>query len=94
MTDGDGVAARRIIETQAMPRDLRLVQVDARTPGSVLESLADMALDCGVLPMCSDVLRGLLQPSVCFVALDGRGRASDRTCWCRARSSDIREVIT
>ena len=72
--EGDGDAARRIIETQALPRDLRLVQVDARTPGSVLESLADMALDCGVLPMCSDVLRGLLQPSVCFVALDGQGR--------------------
>ena len=38
--------------------------------GWQLASLAEMALGCGVLPPCGEVLRGLLRPAVCLVAVD------------------------
>ncbi|MFN3845348.1 MAG: hypothetical protein ACK4RZ_05940 [Paracoccaceae bacterium] len=64
------VAARHVIATTALPEDLTLVRLEASTPDQVMASMAQMALDCGVLPLCGEVLRGLYRPAVCLVAMD------------------------
>ena len=51
-----------------------MTRIDADTPSTVLASLADMALGCGVLPLAGEVLRGLLNPVVCLVAQDREGK--------------------
>jgi hypothetical protein len=63
-------AARGIVDTVPHPVDVTLVCVTPETPLRVLDSAAQMALACGVLPTCGAALRGLLQPSVTFLALD------------------------
>jgi hypothetical protein len=69
-TNSTLAAARKVIETVALPEDLTLVRMDASTPDQQLASLAEMALDCGVLPLCGEVLRGLHRPAVCLFAID------------------------
>ncbi|AZQ67166.1 N-acetyltransferase [Silicimonas algicola] len=63
-------AARRVVETVSLPEDLTMLRLDASTSDGHLTSLADMALGCGVLPLCGEVLRGLLRPALCLVAID------------------------
>ncbi len=63
-------AARQVVATLALPEDLTMLRLDASTPDGHLVSLAEMALGCGVLPPCGEVLRGLLRPAVCLVAID------------------------
>lgn len=62
--------ARQVVATISLPKDLTLVRVEASTPDHVMASMAQMALDCGVLPPCGEVLRGLYRPAVCLVAMD------------------------
>lgn len=47
-----------------------MLRLDASSADGQLASLAEMALGCGVLPPCGEVLRGLLRPAVCLVAID------------------------
>ncbi len=68
-------AATTILAEHALPDDLTLVRLDADTAPALVASLADMCLECGVLPTSGDVLRGRVIPSVCLVAVDGAGRA-------------------
>ncbi len=63
-------AARQVVATHSLPEDLTMLRLDASTTDSHLASLAEMALGCGVLPPCGEVLRGLLRPAVCLVAID------------------------
>lgn len=63
-------AARQIVATLSLPEDVTMLRLDASTPDGHLASLAEMALACGVLPPCGEVLRGLLRPAVCLVAID------------------------
>jgi len=49
--------------------------MDADTAPALVASLADMCIECGVLPTSGDVLRGCIIPSVCLVAVDRMGRA-------------------
>lgn len=63
-----------IVETLQIPDDLTLSVMDASTPDSHVAALAEMALGCGVLPICGEVLRGLLHPAVCVYAHDPAGR--------------------
>ena len=63
-------AARQIIATLSLPEDLTMLRLDASTADGLMASLAEMALGCGVLPPCGEVLRGLLRPAVCLVAID------------------------
>lgn len=63
-------AARQVVATLSLPQDVTMHRLDASTPDRQLESLAEMALGCGVLPLCGEVLRGLFRPAVCLVALD------------------------
>lgn len=64
------VAAQDVISTTSLPEDLTLVRLEASTPDQLMASMAQMALDCGVLPLCGEVLRGLYRPAVCLVAID------------------------
>ncbi|MFY9239975.1 MAG: N-acetyltransferase [Roseovarius sp.] len=66
-------AAREAVATLPLPGDLRLVRLDASTPDADLASLAQMALGCGVLPLCGEALRGLLQLAICLAAVDPAG---------------------
>lgn len=75
--EGSGAAitaARQIVATLSLPGDLTMLRLDASTPDGQMASLAEMALGCGVLPPCGEVLRGLLRPAVCLVAVDGAGK--------------------
>jgi hypothetical protein len=63
-------AARHALATTSLPEDLTLVRLEASTPDQLMASMAKMALDCGVLPLCGEVLRGLYRPAVSLVALD------------------------
>lgn len=64
------VAARIAVENMSLPGDLSVVKVDASTPDDMIVSLATMALSCGVLPLNGEVLRGLLRPAVCLIAVN------------------------
>lgn len=63
-------AARQVAATHFLPEDLSMQRLDGSTADGLLASLAEMALGCGVLPPCGEVLRGLLRPAVCLVAID------------------------
>jgi hypothetical protein len=63
-------AARQIVATLSLPEDVTMLRLDASTANGHLASMAEMALGCGVLPPCGEVLRGLLRPAVCLVAMD------------------------
>lgn len=63
-------AARHVVATLSLPEDLTMLRLDASSADGQLASLAEMALGCGVLPPCGEVLRGLLRPAVCLVAID------------------------
>lgn len=63
-------AARQVVATVSLPDDVTMLRLDASTADGQLASLAEMALGCGVLPPCGEVLRGLLRPAVCLVAVD------------------------
>lgn len=80
-------AARQVVATLSLPEDVTMLRLDASTEHSKLSSLADMALSCGVLPLCGEVLRGLLRPAVCLVAID---RAS-KVVSCAASSAYAHE---
>ena len=55
-------AARHVVATHSLPEDLTMLRLDASSPDGHLASLAEMALGCGVLPLCGEALRGLLRP--------------------------------
>lgn len=63
-------AARKVVASLSLPEDLTMLRMDASTAEGQLQSLAEMALGCGVLPLCGEALRGLLRPAVCLVAVD------------------------
>ena len=63
-------AARQVVATLSLPEDVTMLRLDASSADGQLASLAEMALGCGVLPPCGEVLRGLLRPAVCLVAID------------------------
>ena len=63
-------AARQVVATLSLPEDLTMLRLDASTADGHLASLAEMALGCGVLPPCGEVLRGILRSAVCLVAID------------------------
>jgi hypothetical protein len=63
-------AARGIVVTHALPEDLTLTRLGGNTPGHQVASLAELALTCGVLPVCGEILWRQLKPSICLVALD------------------------
>ncbi len=67
-------AARAVIEATPLPADLEMRHLDADSPPDLLDSLAAMALDCGVLPASGAALRGQVGRSVCIVATDRTGR--------------------
>lgn len=80
-------AARQVVATLSLPEDVTMLRLDASTADGQLASLAEMALGCGVLPLCGEVLRGLLRPAVCLVAID---RAS-KVVSCAASSAYAHE---
>ena len=63
-------AARQVVATLSLPEDVTMLRVDAATEDVLMASMAEMALNCGVLPPCGEVLRGNLLPAVCLVAVD------------------------
>lgn len=81
------VAARQVVAALSLPDDLTMLRLDASSTDGQLASLAEMALGCGVLPPCGEVLRGLLRPAVCLVAID---RAS-KVVSCAASSAYAQE---
>lgn len=80
-------AARQVVATVSLPEDVTMLRLDASTADGHLASLAEMASGCGVLPPCGEVLRGLLRPAVCLVAVD---RAS-KVVSCAASSACAHE---
>ncbi|MBL9073512.1 N-acetyltransferase [Tabrizicola sp.] len=76
-------AARRVVATCSLPDDVTMQRLDASSAEGHLASLAEMALGCGVLPPCGEVLRGLLRPAVCLVAID----RSSKVVSCAASSA-------
>lgn len=63
-------AARNAAKTIPLPDDITLMRLDATTPEALVASFAALALSCGVLPPTGEVLRGLIKPAVCMIALD------------------------
>ena len=69
-SDSAIAAARQVVATVSLPEDVTMLRLDASTADGHLASMGEMALGCGVLPPCGEVLRGLLRPAVCLVAMD------------------------
>jgi GNAT superfamily N-acetyltransferase len=69
-------AARAVVDAFPLPPDLTLRRIDRSSPPALLAALAETALACGVLPLTGAVLRGLLQPSLCLVAVSEDGRVA------------------
>lgn len=67
-------AAKKVTAQFALPDDLVVHRLDGETPAEVMQSFADLALSCGVLPPSGKVLRGLADPATCLVAQDKAGR--------------------
>ena len=67
-------AARQVAATVSLPEDVTMRRLDASTTEGQMASMAEMALGCGVLPPCGEVLRGLLRPAVCLVAIDSTSK--------------------
>lgn len=80
-------AARRVVATYSLPDDVIMQRLDASSAEGHLASLAEMALGCGVLPPCGEVLRGQLRPAVCLVAID----RSSKVVSCAASSAYAHE---
>ncbi len=80
-------AARQVVATCSLPEDVTMQRLDASSTDGQLASLAEMALGCGVLPPCGEVLRGLLQPAVCLVAVDRAAKVVS----CAASSANAHE---
>lgn len=72
-TDTPLTAAREVVDTLAMPQDITVHRMDASTSEAHMDSFAQMALGCGVLPLSGAAMRGLLHPSVCLYACDAAG---------------------
>ncbi len=63
-------AARAVLDAFSLPDDLHIAKIDASTSGPLMASMAELALSCGVLPPSGEVLRGLLRPAICLLAID------------------------
>ncbi|MEL7526822.1 MAG: N-acetyltransferase [Pseudomonadota bacterium] len=63
-------AARAVLDAFSLPDDLHIAKIDASTSALQMASMAELALSCGVLPPSGEVLRGLLRPAICLIALD------------------------
>lgn len=81
-------AARDVLNAFSLPDGLRLVKVDASTSGTVMASMAELALGCGVLPPSGEVLRGLLRPATCLLALDREEKAVSCAASCAFAHED------
>lgn len=68
-------AAEAIRDGGALPEELTLVWITPDLPQSARQAVADMALDCGVLPPSLEVLSGALKPGLACMAVDQTGRA-------------------
>jgi len=65
--------ARQMISDFALPDDLKIIQIDKSTDTKVLADLAQLATDCGVMPMTGRVMRGLDMDGVTLGAVDQSG---------------------
>jgi hypothetical protein len=66
--------AREIIADTTLPDDLTLGWITAETPDPVRAAVAEMALDCGVLPPSFAVLSGTARPGAACFAMEPSGR--------------------
>ncbi|MCC1494896.1 N-acetyltransferase [Cognatishimia sp. F0-27] len=66
-------AARTCLADIPLPDDVTALRLDAQTDGTVLQALALMASEAGVLLPRGAVLRGMVKPAACFVAMDPQG---------------------
>ena len=66
--------AQQIIRDTPLPADLTLGRVTAETPAPVRLAVAEMALECGVLPPSFAVLSGTIRPGVACFAMEPSGR--------------------
>ena len=72
----DAVAAsRRLLDQHSLPDDLTVVTVDADTPPAQVADLAQLSLDCEVMPVDGSPMRGLSRRGVCLLATDLDGKA-------------------
>jgi hypothetical protein len=73
---GEGAlsAAERILAEHDPAEDIVIHVIDAHSPASHLQALAEVSLGAGVLPVAGCVLRGQRRPAVSVVALDAEGR--------------------
>lgn len=71
---GAVAAARRMLDTRALPADLRAGAVDANTAPAVLAGLDALTQGCGVLLPMGRFLRGKARPSAFVFAQDEAGR--------------------
>lgn len=58
------------MDAEPFPESLTMITLDAETPDNLLEFLVELSLSCGVLPPNGSLLRGVLQPAVCLIAVD------------------------
>jgi hypothetical protein len=66
--------AREIIADTPLPDDLTLGWITAETPDPIRAAVAEMALDCGVLPPSFAVLSGTIRPGTACFAMEPSGR--------------------
>lgn len=63
-------ASRRVLEDVALPADLGVSAIDARTPGEFVADVAKLCQSCDVMPVPGSIMRGRAQPGICLVATD------------------------
>ncbi len=64
---------KAIVAGAHLPSDLRLETLSADSPSALVRATAELSMDCGVMPMPGRQMRGLENPGLCLVAVDGSG---------------------
>ncbi|MHA1554831.1 MAG: GNAT family N-acetyltransferase [Alphaproteobacteria bacterium] len=67
-------AAREVVASRPLPRDLTVKFIDKDAPRAWLEAFASVALPHGVLPPAGSVMRGLSKPGFAMVVFDRVGQ--------------------
>jgi len=67
-------AARVVVQNTQLAHGLTVVAVEAETPPTALQALADLTQSCDVLLPMGRFMRGQARPSVCLFAQDAAGK--------------------
>lgn len=67
-------ASRKVHEDFALPADLSVTAMDAKTPREWVRDVAELCQSCDVMPVPGSIMRGQTRQGICLVATDQNRR--------------------